>query len=225
VFDDWAFGLSFSQSDVLPAEGDGASITSESRTRNLGLMISYDSRNDPVTPTEGFHYRTEYHTGIKEITRAASPLSDARSTTQRLGFDFEYILETFDRHVLSTAVHGRDFRSGSLELSDLYRLGGANTLRGYREAQFLGSRLAWVNVEYRLLVARRSFVFGFVDAGYVYTPERREAGLLSSELTKTGYGVGLRIDTPLGLMGVSIAFGQGDTFGTAKLHLRLMNEF
>jgi len=26
-------------------------------------------------------------------------------------------------------------------------------------------------------------------------------------------------------MGVSLAFGKGDTFGTSKLHLRLANEF
>jgi hypothetical protein len=59
----------------------------------------------------------------------------------------------------------------------------------------------------------------------VLTPDRPEVGLVKEEMNRIGYGAGLRIDTPLGLIGVSLAFGKGDTFGTAKLHIRLANEF
>ena len=45
------------------------------------------------------------------------------------------------------------------EESDLYRLGGTNTLRGYRENQFLGSRIFWSNLEYRFLLTQRTFAF------------------------------------------------------------------
>ena len=225
VFDDWSLGLSFSQANVFPAEGFGSKVISESRTTTFGISVSYDSRNDPMTPTEGFRYRTEYHTGVKEITKPILSTGDTRNATQRLTMDFEHFASFFNRQVLATSVYARDFRSATTELSDLFRLGGANTLRGYREAQFLASRLVWSNVEYRILVGLRSYLFGFVDAGYVFTPERREVGLLKSEQTKLGYGVGVRLDSPLGLLGVSLAFGQGDTFSTAKLHIRLINEF
>ena len=57
------------------------------------------------------------------------------------------------------------------------------------------------------------------------TPDRPEVGLVRQELSRLGYGAGLRVDTPLGLIGVSLAFGKGDTFGTSKLHVRLANEF
>ena len=33
------------------------------------------------------------------------------------------------------------------------------------------------------------------------------------------------MDSALGLIGVSIALGEGDTFSTAKIHIRLINEF
>jgi outer membrane translocation and assembly module TamA len=49
--------------------------------------------------------------------------------------------------------------------------------------------------------------------------------LRKSETTKFGYGIGLRVDSGLGMIGVNIGFGEGDTFSTAKLHVRLMNEF
>jgi outer membrane protein insertion porin family len=35
----------------------------------------------------------------------------------------------------------------------------------------------------------------------------------------------VRIETGLGIMGVSFALGKGDTFGTAKIHVGLVNEF
>ena len=127
--------------------------------------------------------------------------------------------------MIVVSLCARDFRSSAVELSDLFRLGGANTLRGYREGQFLGSRVAWSNLEYRLLAGQRSYAFGFTDVGYVLTPDRPEVGLRKEELNRIGYGIGLRVDTPLGLIGVSLAFGQGDTFSTAKLHIRLANEF
>ena len=137
----------------------------------------------------------------------------------------EYTLSLAPRHLLNAALHAREFRSGGIEISDLYRLGGATTLRGYREGQFLGSRLVWANLEYRLLVAPRSFVYLFSDVGYISTANGLVAGLTGSEQTKIGYGIGTRVDTALGLLGVSIALGQGDTFSTAKLHVRLINEF
>ncbi|MGH2567751.1 MAG: hypothetical protein ACRDGA_05385, partial [Bacteroidota bacterium] len=61
--------------------------------------------------------------------------------------------------------------------------------------------------------------------GYSATPGQEVTGVSASEQAKVGYGVGLRVDTALGFVGVSIAFGQGDTFSTAKLHVRLINEF
>jgi outer membrane translocation and assembly module TamA len=75
------------------------------------------------------------------------------------------------------------------------------------------------------MVDRRSFLYGFLDAGYIATPDQPQAGLQASEQTKIGYGVGVRLDTRLGLIGVSIGLGQGDTFSTAKLHIRLINAF
>lgn len=218
-------GVVLTSDRVLPTEGYGARVTSESRTISVGVSISYDSRNDPVTPTGGFEYRTEYHTGVKNDQRSVQGTTSNRNSTQELLFDFDYVLSFIQKQVVVLSLHGRDFRSAGVELSDLYRLGGANTLRGYREGQFLGSRIAWSNLEYRLLEGQRSYAFGFFDLGYVLTPDRPDAGLTKSELNRIGYGLGIRLDTPLGLIGVSLAFGEGDTFSTAKLHIRLANEF
>lgn len=223
--DELNVGVLFASQHVMPTQGYGASVSSESRTASLGVSVSYDSRNDPVTPVSGVRYRTEYQSGVKTIESSFLASAANRSATQKLSFDLEYDYSPLRNQVLSAGLAARDFRSGSIEQSDLFRLGGANTLRGYREGQFLGSRVAWSNIEYRVLTGGRSYAFGFVDVGYILVPDRPEVGLVRQELNRTGYGAGIRLDTPLGLMSVSFAFGQGDTFSTAKLHLRLMNEF
>jgi outer membrane protein insertion porin family len=223
--DELNLGAVFSSERVLPSEGYGARVANKSRSTTIGLSVLYDSRNDPVTPTSGLRYRTEYRTGFKEIDASIVQHSSDRTSTQSLSFDLEYLLSPVQRQVLAASVSVRDFRSGAIELSDMFRLGGASTLRGYREGQFLGSRIAWSNVEYRLLTDQRSYAFGFVDIGYVLIPDAPQAGLLKQEIYKLGFGAGIRLDTPVGLIGVSLAFGEGDTFSTAKLHLRLINEF
>jgi outer membrane protein insertion porin family len=127
--------------------------------------------------------------------------------------------------VLAADLHIRDFSSGDMDISDLIQLGGASTLRGYREGQFLGSRIVWTNLEYRFLVAPRSFFYSFIDVGYIVQPDIAAINMMTSEQTKVGYGIGVRLDSSLGLIDVSFALGEGDTFSTAKIHIRLINEF
>lgn len=225
ITEEFSVGASFSQSSVVPSEGRGAGSVPESRTTSAGLRVFYDSRNDPVTPSSGVRYRTEYHTGSKRLTGVSSLQAGRTSSTQRVTLDFEYYVSPFTRQIVFTSLFLRDLRSGEIDPSDLYRIGGTNSLRGYREGQFLGSRLAWINTEYRVLLSPRSFAYGFVDAAYIMTPDRPSVGLYKNEQSKVGYGIGIRLDTALGLIGVSLALGEGDTFSTAKLHFRLINEF
>ncbi|MEX0602364.1 MAG: BamA/TamA family outer membrane protein, partial [Bacteroidota bacterium] len=209
---------------VFPGERTTALI-SESREITFGGTIRYDTRDDPVTPTGGILYSTSVETGSRKILRPAAGGEGSSVATQRTTFDFEVYLSPLSRQVILTRLHARDYRSPSMELSDLFRFGGTATLRGYREGQFLGSRIIWTGVEYRLLVGQRSYAAAYTDFGYMVIPDRPEAGLVRLEQTRIGYGIGIRVDTGVGLLGVGLALGEGDTFGTAKLHFRLVNEF
>ncbi len=222
--DQLTFGGIFSRTNVIPSQSYGRTVLAESQGTSVGLSIIYDTRNDPVTPIAGIFYRTEYDLGTKDVYGSSVFLSSSNST-QRVLMDLDYYTEPILGQVIAAGLHIQDFRSSLIELGDLFRLGGASTLRGYREGQFLGSRLVWSNLEYRFMVARRSYFYGFLDAGYIATPTEPLAGLQASEQTKLGYGVGVRMDTNLGLIGVSIGFGEGDTFSTAKLHIQLINAF
>jgi len=225
ISEEFSAGISFSQNNVYPTERyDGSKVIAESKTTSWGVSVRYDSRDNPTTPTDGILYSTEYQNGIKQtLSSIAFPIG-SRSSTRRVVFDLSYYLSPFHRQVIATELHLRDFSSENIDVSDLFRLGGATTLRGYQEGQFLGSRILWTNLEYRFLVTPVSFFYAFLDFGYI-APFNNNSGLRILEQNKIGYGIGVRMDSALGLIGVSIALGEGDTFSTAKIHIRLINEF
>jgi outer membrane protein insertion porin family len=226
ITEEFSVGISFLQNNVYPSERyNGEKVIAESRTMSFGAFIKYDSRDNPVTPTNGIFYSTEYQTGTKQTLSSDAFPVGSKSTTRRVVFDLSYYLSPFLRQVLATELHLRDFSNDHADVSDLFRIGGATTLRGYREGFFLGSRLVWINLEYRFLVASRSYLYGFTDIGYIVQPGFAAADRKASEQSKIGYGIGVRMDSALGLIGVSIALGEGDTFSTSKIHIRLINEF
>ena len=189
--------------------------------------ILYDTRNDLYSPTGGARYRIEYTYGRKKFPNdllRAVPAS-ATSEVQRLLLDLDFFLAPFSRQVIAFGVHGYEVRGKEIQESDMFRFGGTKTLRGYRENQFMGSRVAWTNAEYRFLLGRRSFLFGFLDTGYYSRPGDPEENIPAEDGFKYGYGIGLRTDTPLGYITVSFALGQGDSFSTAKIHIGLINDF
>ena len=207
--------------NVIPSSTLAVPVVQQSRTSTAGVEIRYDTRNDIINPTSGVNYATNYQAGMKTI-EGASQNSLAVST---LSVDASVYLSTGLHQVIALGFHGRERTGGSIELGDLYRLGGANSLRGYLENQFLGSRIAWENSEYRFLLARHSYFFLLFDVGYFYLPGDETKGIASTQQTKYGYGVGIRMDTSLGNIGISLAFGQGDSFTEGKLHFGLANEF
>lgn len=194
---------------------------SQSNTLTAGLELRYDSRDDPASPRSGVLYRSEYRAGTKK-TYVGETL---RNSVQQVSVDLESYLEFFRRQVILVGFHGRQRTGDRPEASDMYRLGGTLTLRGYREGQFTGTRVGWSNLEYRLLLAARTFVFGFFDAGYYFAPGHEKNALPETEAYKTGYGIGMRVETGVGVLGVSFALGQGDSFSEGKFHVGLLNDF
>jgi outer membrane protein insertion porin family len=221
--------LVFNAEKVIPAT-DSTSVARVVGTNETtgGIEIQYDTRDDIYSPESGARYQTDYHFGHKSIgsVPAGAALSAvAGGTVQRLGVDLEFFLPAFRRQVVAFGIHGREIRTGQVQQSEMYQFGGANTLRGYRENQFQGAEIVWTNAEYRFILARRSFLFGFLDTGYYNRPEDDILGNPSARAFKYGYGIGIRLDTALGNLGVSLALGQGDSFGTAKIHIGLINDF
>jgi outer membrane protein insertion porin family len=221
--------VSIATESVIPTlRDDNVFTVYNSSSLTTGINLTIDTRDDPYAPLGGVYFINSYSFSRKKINGPAGFIYEGLETNinlQRIALDLAGFYELFSRQVVALGVHGRELRGSMFEASDLYRLGGTNTLRGYREEQFYGSRIFWSNLEYRLLLTRRSFAFVFFDTGYYLRNAEPDRGILKQEDFNTGYGLGLSIETGLGVLGVSFAIAGGNSFSDGLIHFGIVNEF
>lgn len=108
------------------------------------------------------------------------------------------------------------FSTGEVPLAEMFPLGGATSLRGHRENQFRGERIAYANVEYR--IGAGGWVFVFDDVGAFW---RRGEGWTM----KNGAGFGLRAESPLGVVALSFGVGERLSLEGTLIHVSLAEKF
>ncbi len=96
-------------------------------------------------------------------------------------------------------------------------MGGAQSLRGYREEMFWGTNAGWVNVEWRWLLGPKARLFAFVDAGRI-----EGAGMRSWPVS---YGVGLLANGRMGAVGIDYGLPRGESLGQGMVHVRMVSAF
>jgi outer membrane protein insertion porin family len=218
-----------STEEVIPTERDVPVFTVyNSSTLTTGLSLKIDLRDDPLATTGGFLFETSYSFSRKKINGPAEYITPGLETNpnlQRITAGFSAYYELFFRNIVAINVNGKELTGPFFEQSDLWRFGGTRTVRGYREEQFLASRIAWSNMEYRLMLTSRSYAFVFFDAGYYFIEADESKGIVKNEDLIFGYGLGITIKTAIGLLGVSFALAKGDSFSEGKIHFGIINEF
>ena len=141
----------------------------------------------------------------------------------------ENFIPTFAYQCLAWGVHLGGMRSDEkiIPFVDQFKLGGLNSLRGYREEEFAGSRIVWSNLEYRYLLSYDSRIFGFVDWGYFYKLSQEPQTKLNKKISddKWSYGFGLSIGSNIGVFGISYAIGEDDKITNGKVHFGIVNRF
>lgn len=221
--------LLFAQEYTIPTDPENRGFTVyNSSTFISGVNLKIDSRNDIFNPIKGIYFINSYMYSSKEILGPEKYISDSTNLSVnqfRFELDFVFYKQIFQRHVPSISLHIRELRGDDIEISDMYWFGGMNTLRGYPENQFVGNTLLWSNVEYRYLLGKRSYGFLFCDLGYYSRNKNINLNVPSISEFKIGYGVGITLETGLGVLGISYALGEGDTFNQGKIHFGLLGQF
>jgi len=221
--------LIFSQDFTIPTNPDENGFTVfNSTTINTGVNFKYDTRDDIFVPTKGIYILNAYKYSSKTINGPDEYVSDTTNTSPnqfRIELDLLLFKSFFTRHIPYLGLHLRELRGDDIEISDMYRVGGNNTLRGYQENQFVANRIFWANIEYRYLIGRQSYAFLFTDIAYYKRDSQPLHQMPEFSATKIGYGMGITFETGLGMLAVSYALAQGDSFNMGKIHFGLIGEF
>jgi outer membrane protein assembly factor BamA len=148
----------------------------------------------------------------------------------------QYIIETtlwfaaepFSHVHVTNEIHFKNIGTEEqlVPLSEQYYIGGAATLRGYRENQFHSRRVAYARNE--LLVGRSRVEHGYVflDVGYFLDEEDDGTGTVTStNRFKLGHGFGLRTASPAGRIDISFGLGEQFSLRQTKVHVILDRSF
>lgn len=108
------------------------------------------------------------------------------------------------------------FSGGEIHPAELFSVGGARSIRGYRENQFRAERASYLNLEYRL--GRTSRVFLFNDTGVIY---REDTGWEF----RNGAGFGIRSVSAVGIIELSFGMAERFSLDAARIHVSLVESF
>lgn len=174
-------------------------------TRTLRLQTLTNTTDHPFFPTMGIKNRLSVEMGgyflggDSDFTKYEADLS-------------KYMQVGSNGQTLALRV-STGLINGDAPLQELFYVGGSETVRGYRYGEFIGEKSLMVNGEYRFPVMKAIHGVVFVDTGNAW---ERSSSMSLGDM-HTGYGLGVRLDTPIGV--IRIDYGIGDEGGRTYFSL------
>ena len=118
--------------------------------------------------------------------------------------------KTTQKSYLHIKTESQMLFSNNYLVNELYRIGGANSIRGLNEQSIYTNRFLYMNIEYRFLTSVVSYLYSITDIGFynefIATKTRNALGLgggyrfkLNNNFIDLGYVIGSNSDTEMKL--------------------------
>jgi outer membrane protein assembly factor BamA len=192
-------------------------------TQTVGLEFFKNKLDYRFNPRRGWSQLLRGSAGARQIRRNTDimNLKDPNDVTFNFSklYDtvslknFQYKIESnsaFYIPVMKRAAMKIGLQSGfiiapeKVSLNEQFRIGGSKILRGFNEEGIFATQYAVGTLEYRLLIGRNSYLYSFLDAGYVANITRT----VRQYDNPIGFGAGITIETKVGLFGFTLAAGK-----------------
>ena len=235
-----------SSTSVLSVDTNQVKLTGELppvadvNTTSLGLQYNFyntDYRFNPRRGNEFFASGIFGNKNVKEnssITQIKDPNFDGgklydsvelHSYQFRLQGSAAKFFPLGRQSTIKVAINAGWFQSPDCFQNELFRIGGFKLLRGFDEESIYTNRYSVETAEYRYLLGRNSWFYGFTDLGWA----AYNVNDVKFSHTYLGFGVGLSLETNSGIFSISLAEGKRDdtqiNFQQAKIHLGFISLF
>ncbi|QMS89535.1 outer membrane protein assembly factor [Nostoc edaphicum CCNP1411] len=234
--DDWntSLGLNYTrtsirdrQGNITPNDAQGnplsASGTGVDDLTTVSFTATKDQRNNPLNPTQG--------SILSLSTEQSVPIGEGNISLNRLKANYSQYLPVQLFNSQQPQVFAVNVQAGTvignLPPYESFNLGGSNSVRGYDSGE-VGSGRSYVlaSAEYRFpvlpIVGGVLFADFASDLGSGDTVLGDPAGVRDKQGYGFGYGAGVRLNSPLGL--IRADYGINDQ-GESKVHLGIGQRF
>ncbi len=107
--------------------------------------------------------------------------------------------------------------------NELFRIGGANSIRGFDERSLLAQSYSYFNFSYGYIVGEGAYLSALSDYGLL------KQSNLENTLQVYSFGLGYHFSSKIGRVGLQYFMGNTSehsfSFGSSKLHVQLVQEF
>ncbi|PKL50431.1 MAG: hypothetical protein CVV42_02755 [Candidatus Riflebacteria bacterium HGW-Riflebacteria-2] len=187
------------------------------RIQTLAAILAKDTRDNRFRPTAGVH-----DTFWAETTGGFLK-GDNQYTKYMLALRRYMAISKNRKTVFAVqSVAGQtQIGEGFVPVYDMFSVGGSSTIRGYEEREFLGTKVFYTNFELRQNFARNFDLVAFYDIGSAWGTDY-DRKKLDYDL-KGGYGLGIRLQTPLGP--VALDYGKANDRDSGSTYINFGSSF
>ena len=183
----------------------------EGKLSSFSLNNLYDTRDDVFFPGRGAY--------VNAVVQLAGGALGGNFNYSKLQLEGRYYIPLKKQKVIALRAWGGILSGGDAPVSEYFYVGGTDSLRGYQDNLFYGTRMLLFNGELRFPIGRIESIKGaiFGDAGNAWQPGGRtklytDAGAgIRLLLPSMGLGV-VRLDYAFGENGGRFFLGIGQTF-------------
>ncbi len=200
-------------------------VTNQTLLYEIGMAV--DTRDHSSNPRGGVRFETTAARGARTTDHPPQGSQETEFEQRRATVDVEVNREVLPFWIAHVSGHVRALYSDEprIQTADKFRMGGARTLRGYREEQFLGEQIVWTNVEARYWLGASSRVAFFTDWGAAFNEVQQAEGQTQTSTVSGAYGLGLRLETGIGVWGIDYGVSTGSSPLNGQLHVSLLSLF
>ena len=240
-YDDYIKGYYRYKSSVRIGDDENISSSmnyADIKSNLFGASYNLSELDYRYNPRKGIEINLFAGAGFKNIIDAKNIIDslnlnvDNKTLEVEAGLDLNLyfpIYNNFVFHFGNVTRYLDQFADNDKEVvffeNELYRFGGANSLRGFDESIFFASVYSLQNIEIKYLFEQNSAFYIFWNGAYYYKNVVQNI----TEDFPWGFGIGLDFETKAGIFSLSYALGkQFDNpfeIQTAKIHFGYVSRF
>ncbi len=192
-------------------------ITVSTRAVRSGVRLTRDDRDRAPFTRSG----SRASAGVTVVRREFRAIRDSAYYLAQASASWEGWRPLPGRFGLRTSLRGgSNYPLDRLNRGEMHDVGGARSLRGYREREFQTNAYLLGDLEPQFAVGRRGRLFGFISPGFVNLPTGRY-----EPRSVLGYGAGMELARGDWSVAITYALNPDRSPGNGLLHAAVENRF